>query len=245
MASTMLQTGGFVLGILGIVALIAAVGMNNWSSQDRQGDVVTSVYTYKGLWRNCEVTTAGLTECRPFYGLLGYSGSFQAVRALMIVGIVMGVISALLGLFSLKCFKMGSMEDSPRAKMTLTAGIMFIVAGICGIAGASIYANQIVASYMRTMYNPNYGGNEGIGGMGGGGFGGNSIPRYTFGPALFVAWIGGALVLLGGILDCVAYKGLVPEKSSYGAVAYKAPSHSNATSVHTVKEEGRRDQKYV
>lgn len=141
----------------------------------------------------------------------------------MIVGIVMGVISALLGLFSLKCFKMGSMEDSPRAKMTLTAGIMFIVAGgyntilvvlrplrtcvtlcatwstdnqiylsrlnrqntdsqfyysgICGIAGASIYANQIVASYMRTMYNPNYGGNEGIGGMGGGGFGGNSIPR--------------------------------------------------------------------
>lgn len=74
MASTMLQTGGFVLGILGIVALIAAVGMNNWSSQDRQGDVVTSVYTYKGLWRNCEVTTAGLTECRPFYGLLGYSG---------------------------------------------------------------------------------------------------------------------------------------------------------------------------
>ncbi|XP_062387267.1 claudin-18 isoform X2 [Sardina pilchardus] len=215
MASTMLQTGAFVLGILGVAALIAATAMNNWSSQDRQGNVVTAVYTYKGLWRNCEVSTSGFTECRPFYGLLGYAGSFQAVRALMIVGIVMGVISALISLFSLKCFRMGNMEDSTRGKMTLTAGILFMVAGICGIAGASIYANQIVASFRSTMYNYNDGGMGqmgGIGGMGGMG-GGNLIPRYTFGPALFVAWVGGALVLLGGILDCVAYKGLLPEKT--------------------------------
>lgn len=47
----------------------------------------------------------------------------------MIVGIVIGVISALISLFSLKCFKVGSMEDSNKAKMTLTAGIMFMVAG--------------------------------------------------------------------------------------------------------------------
>ncbi|XP_062387266.1 claudin-18 isoform X1 [Sardina pilchardus] len=247
MASTMLQTGAFVLGILGVAALIAATAMNNWSSQDRQGNVVTAVYTYKGLWRNCEVSTSGFTECRPFYGLLGYAGSFQAVRALMIVGIVMGVISALISLFSLKCFRMGNMEDSTRGKMTLTAGILFMVAGICGIAGASIYANQIVASFRSTMYNYNDGGMGqmgGIGGMGGMG-GGNLIPRYTFGPALFVAWVGGALVLLGGILDCVAYKGLLPEKTSYGAVAYKAPSHHNATVQHIATEEGRRDQKYV
>lgn len=47
----------------------------------------------------------------------------------MIVGIVMGVISALISLLSQKCFKVGNMEDSTRAKMTLTAGIMFMVGG--------------------------------------------------------------------------------------------------------------------
>lgn len=57
------------------------------------------------------------------------SGQFQAVRAMMVVGIVLGVIATVISLFSLKCFKMGSTEDSTKAKMTLTAGIMFIIAG--------------------------------------------------------------------------------------------------------------------
>lgn len=46
--------------------------------------------------------------------------------------------------------------------------------GLCGIIGPSIYANQIVASFMMTTYNPNYGGMNqmqmeemGMGGMGG------------------------------------------------------------------------------
>lgn len=234
---------GITRSVLGILAIIAATAMNNWSSEDRQGDVVTSTYNYKGLWRSCEVSTAGFTECRPFYGLLGYSGSFQAVRALMIVAIVMGVVSALIGLFSLKCLKVGRMEDLTRAKMTLTTGVMFLAAGICGIAGASIYANQLVASFMRTIRYPDYNGMmDGMGSMGMGGIGGNLTPRYTFGTALFVAWVGGALAVLGGVLHCVAYKGLASESIPYGTVAYKAPSHGSST---VVKEDGRRDQKYV
>lgn len=74
MAPSVLQNGGFILGLIGAAALIAATAMNKWSVKDRQGDVVTSIYTYKGLWQDCETTTAGLTECRPLYGLLGFSG---------------------------------------------------------------------------------------------------------------------------------------------------------------------------
>lgn len=63
-----------------------------------------------------------------------YSASYsiamlQAVRALMIVGIVLGVIGLLVSIFALKCIRIGSMEDSAKANMTLTSGIMFIVAG--------------------------------------------------------------------------------------------------------------------
>lgn len=57
------------------------------------------------------------------------SAQFQAVRAMMIVSVILGIIAGVISLFSLKCFKMGSTEDSTKAKMTLTAGIMFIIAG--------------------------------------------------------------------------------------------------------------------
>ncbi|KAG9343220.1 hypothetical protein JZ751_014199, partial [Albula glossodonta] len=221
MAATMLQTAGFVLGLLGVAAVIAATGMNNWASQDRQGNVVTSVYIYKGLWRTCEVATSGFTECRPFFTIIGLPGSFQAVRALMIVGIVMGAIGVLISICALKCIKMGTMEDAAKAKMTLTSGIMFIIAGLCAIAGASVYANQIVSSFMMTTYNSEYNGAMGgMGGMGGMGMGmgGTLTPRYTFGPALFVGWVGGAVLLIGGVVMCLAFRGLMPDKSRYALI---------------------------
>ncbi len=57
-------------------------------------------------------------------------GAFQAVRALMIVGVVLSIIGAFISIFSLKCLKTMNMEDSTKGKMSLTAGIMFIVAGM-------------------------------------------------------------------------------------------------------------------
>ncbi|XP_072547319.1 claudin-18 [Salminus brasiliensis] len=239
MANTILQTGGFVIGLIGVAAVIAATVINNWSTKDRQGDVVTSVYTYKGLWQDCEVSTSGFTECRPLYGILGYSGQFQAVRALMVIGVVLGLIASTISLFSLKCFKMGNTEDSTKAKMTLTAGIMFVVAGLCAIIGASVYANQIVASFIQTTYNANYGemSEMGMQGM-------NMGTTYTFGPALFVAWIGAGLLLIGGVLKCVAFKGMhADSKPTYNAVAYKVPAQSR--SADEGSERGNREQKYV
>ncbi|XP_072296527.1 claudin-18 [Eucyclogobius newberryi] len=243
MAPSVLQNGGFVLGLLGSSALIAATAMSKWSVKDRQGALLTSVYTYKGLWQDCETTSAGLTECRPLYGLLGFSGSFQAVRALMIVGVVLGVLSTLLSIFSLQCLTMNSMADSTKGKMSLTAGIMFITAGVCGIAGASIYANQIVSTFQMSAnnnYNNNYGGGGGFGGqygggMGGGGMGmGAGIQTYTFGPALFVAWIGGGVLLIGGILKCLAFRGMVKdEKPRYPGVVYKPQSHTKGQDHHS------------
>lgn len=47
----------------------------------------------------------------------------------MIVGIVLGAIGCLIAIFALKCLKMGNMEDNLKATMTLTAGIMSLLAG--------------------------------------------------------------------------------------------------------------------
>lgn len=47
----------------------------------------------------------------------------------MIVGIVLGVIATVIGIFALKCLKIGNMEDNVKATMTLTTGIMFALSG--------------------------------------------------------------------------------------------------------------------
>ncbi|XP_023270575.1 claudin-18-like isoform X1 [Seriola lalandi dorsalis] len=248
MAPSVLQNGGFILGLIGAAALIAATAMNKWSVKDRQGEVVTSVYTYKGLWQDCETASSGFTECRPLYGILGFSGAFQAVRALMIVGVVLSVLGAVIAVFSLTCLTMNSMEDTTKAKMSLTAGIMFIISGVCGIAGASMYANQIVASYRLSTYSNYRGGmmQEGLGFGGGLGGGMGGVPTYTFGPALFIAWIGGGVLLIGGVLKSLAFREMVKdEKQRYPGVAYKPQSRTKTDPGDQHSEGGKREQNYV
>ncbi|XP_023043630.1 claudin-18 isoform X3 [Piliocolobus tephrosceles] len=52
--------------------------------------------------------------------------------------------------------------------------------------------------------------------------------RYTFGAALFVGWVAGGLTLVGGVMMCIACRGLAPEETNYKAVSYHASGHSVA-----------------
>ncbi|XP_034091602.1 claudin-18-like [Gymnodraco acuticeps] len=224
MAVSMIQLIGFMLSGLGQFLISAATAMDMWSLQDRSFTVVTNIYTYSGLWNVCVGTSYGTTQCRPYFTILGLPALLQAVRALMIVGIILGAIGVVIAIFALKCLKIGNMEDSIKATMTLTAGVMIILAGVCGIAGVSAFANLIVQSFRFTTYSD--GGYGGGGGGGLGGLSGNLTPRYTFGPALFVGWIGAAVLFIGGIMLCLACRGMTSETTQrYDGMAYKAPSH--------------------
>ncbi|XP_005406808.1 PREDICTED: claudin-18 isoform X1 [Chinchilla lanigera] len=219
MSTTTCQVVGFLLALLGLAGCIAATGMDMWSTQDLYDNPVTAVFQYEGLWRSCVKQSSGFTECRPYFTILGLPAMLQAVRALMIVGIVLGAISILVSIFALKCIRIGGMEDSAKAKMTLTSGIMFIISGICAIIGVSVFANMLVTNFWMStasMYGT-------MGGMV------QTVQtRYTFGAALFVGWVAGGLTLIGGVLMCIACRGLAPEQTSYKAVSYHASGHNVA-----------------
>ncbi|XP_034737060.1 claudin-18-like [Etheostoma cragini] len=224
MAATLCQVMGLLLSLLGVAGIIAATGMDQWATEDLFDNPVTAIFSYSGLWNSCVRQSSGFTECRPYFTILGLPALLQAVRALMIVGIVLGAIGCLIAIFSMKCLKMGNMEDNIKATMTLTSGIMFLLAGVCGIAGVSAFANLIVQSFRFTTYAD--GGFSSFGGAGIGGLSGNLTPRYTFGPALFVGWIGGAILFVGGIMMCLACRGMTPDRNrAYDGMAYKAASH--------------------
>ncbi|XP_041912776.1 claudin-18-like isoform X1 [Alosa sapidissima] len=220
MAVTMCQVMGFVLGLLGLGGIIAATAMDPWSTEDLYSNPVTAIYTYSGLWRSCVRQSSGFTECRPYFTILGLPGLFQAVRALMIVGIVLAAIGVLIGIFALKCIRMGNMEDNVKATMTLSSGALFILAGICAIAGVSVFANLIVVNFNFTTYSSvnTFGGAAGVN------FGGPLTPRYTFGSALFVGWVGGAVLLVGGIMMCLACRAMMPDRQEpYKGTSYRPP----------------------
>ncbi|XP_004625048.1 claudin-18 isoform X2 [Octodon degus] len=219
MSVTACQGLGFVVSLIGFAGVIAATCMDQWSTQDLYNNPVTAVYNYQGLWRSCVRESSGFTECRGYFTLLGLPAMLQAVRALMIVGIVLGAISILVSIFALKCIRIGGMEDSAKAKMTLTSGIMFILSGICAIIGVSVFANMLVTNFWMSTANM-------YGSMGG--MVQTVQTRYTFGAALFVGWVAGGLTLIGGVLMCIACRGLVPDQTNYKAVSYHASGHNVA-----------------
>ncbi|XP_013041560.3 claudin-18 isoform X1 [Anser cygnoides] len=209
MSTTICQVMGFIVSSLGVAGCMVSTAMDMWSTQDLYDNPVTAVFQYQGLWRSCVRQSSGFTECRPYFTILGLPAMFQAVRALMIVGIVLGILGLLVCIFALKCIRIGNMEDSAKANMTLTSGIMFIVAGLCAITGVSVFANMLVTNFWMSTTNM-YQGMQ------------NVQNRYTFGSALFVGWVAGGLALVGGIMMCLACRGMVPEESRYKAVSYNA-----------------------
>lgn len=71
-----LQTTGFVSGAIGMAGVFAATLMDVWCGRTQQEQHVTSIYTYKGLWKDCEVSSSGFhpPECQSLYSHLNYSG---------------------------------------------------------------------------------------------------------------------------------------------------------------------------
>ncbi|XP_056459720.1 claudin-18-like isoform X1 [Gadus chalcogrammus] len=225
MAATLCQVMGFILSLIGVAGMVVATAMDPWATQDLMDNPVTSVYIFSGLWKACVRQSSGFTECRPYFTIMGLPALLQAVRALMIVGIILGAIGCLVAIFALKCLKMGNMEDNIKATMTLAAGILNLLAGVCGIAGVSAFANLIVQSFRFNNYAEGGFSLGGGGGMGGvSGMGSGLRPQYTFGPALFVGWIGSAILVIGGVLMCLACRGMVSEDKRYDGTAYKAAS---------------------
>ncbi|KAL2301023.1 hypothetical protein Nmel_011580 [Mimus melanotis] len=238
MSTTLCQVMGFLVSSLGVGGSIMATAMDTWSTQDLYDNPVTAVFQYQGLWRSCVRQSSGFTECRPYFTILGLPAMFQAVRALMIVGIVLGILGLFVCIFALKCIRIGSMEDTAKANMTLTSGIMFIVAGLCAITGVSVFANMLVTNFWMSTTNMYQGmGMQNVQNrwvlswlcvLHSGNVPQGCCSRtvrlweYTFGSALFVGWVAGGLALVGGIMMCLACKGLIPEESRYKAVSYNA-----------------------
>ncbi|XP_051851826.1 claudin-7 [Antechinus flavipes] len=198
MANSGLQLLGFTMAALGWVGLIACTAIPQWQISSYAGDnIITAQAVYKGLWMECISQSTGLISCKMYDSVLALPASMQATRALMVVSLVLGFLAMMVAAMGMKCTRCGGDDKVKKARIAMTGGIVFIVAGLAALIACSWYGHQIVTDF----YNP-------------------LVPmntKFEFGSAIFIGWAGSALVFLGGALLSCSCPG------SEGKAGYRPP----------------------
>ncbi|XP_030043555.1 claudin-7 [Microcaecilia unicolor] len=211
MANSGLQMLGFVLALLGWIALIVATIMPQWRMSSYANDnIITAVAIYQGLWMACTTLSTGQISCKVYDSILQLDSALQATRALMVVSIVFGVLGMAVSAMGMKCTKCGGEDKVKKSRIAMVGGFLFLIGGLCALIACSWYGHQIIQDF----YNPYTPVNS----------------KYEFGAGVFIGWAGSLLAILGGaLLTCSCTK-----KSGYSGRQYPKPAKSKAPS--TTKE---------
>ncbi|CAI9592207.1 unnamed protein product [Staurois parvus] len=149
-----------------------------------------------GTVMSCVTQSTGQIQCKVYDSLLQLDAALQATRALMVVAIILGIFGMAISTMGMKCTKCGGDDKVKKARIAMTGGFVFLVAGLAALIACSWYGNQII----RDFYNPLTPVNT----------------KYEFGAGVFLGWAGSFLVLIGGaLLACSC-----PRKSGYNTKGY-------------------------
>lgn len=179
MANKGLQLLGYALAVLGLVALITGTIMPQWQMSAYVGDnIITAVAMYQGLWMSCAYQSTGQIQCKIYDSMLQLNSALQATRALMVVSIVFTVIGLGVASMGMKCTNCGGDDKVKKSRIAMTGGIFIVLGALCAIIACSWFSYQIIRDFYSPLTPVN--------------------TKYEFGGAIFVAWTGAFLTVLGG-----------------------------------------------
>ncbi|KAJ8378862.1 hypothetical protein AAFF_G00233640 [Aldrovandia affinis] len=172
------QTLGFALAGLGSLGVIVICALPMWKVTAFIGaNIVTSQVFWEGLWMNCVLQSTGHMQCKAYDSMLALPRDLQAARALVVFSIAVAVAAALLGVAGARCTTF--LRDAvSKAKVTIVSGVVFIAAGVLCLIPVCWSASTLITGF----YNP-------------------LVPtgqKGELGAALYVGWMAGALLILGG-----------------------------------------------
>lgn len=181
MANSGLQILGFALALLGTVGLIVGTILPQWKMSAFVGsNIITAVSMYEGLWMSCAFQSTGQIQCKVYDSILQLNSALQATRALMIVSIIVTFAGLGVACMGMKCTTCGGDDKVRKGRIAMTGGIVILIGALCSIVACSWYANDII----RAFYDPFTPVNT----------------RYEFGAAIFIAWAGAFLAVVGGAM---------------------------------------------
>uniref|UniRef100_A0A8C7EL45 Claudin n=1 Tax=Neovison vison TaxID=452646 RepID=A0A8C7EL45_NEOVI len=182
MASMGLQVMGIALAVLGWLGAILSCALPMWRVTAFIGSsIVTSQTIWEGLWMNCVVQSTGQMQCKVYDSLLALPQDLQAARALIVVSILLAAFGLLVALVGAQCTNCVQ-DDTAKAKITIVAGVLFLLAAVLTLVPVSWSANTII----RDFYNPLVASGQ----------------KREMGASLYIGWAASGLLLLGGALLC-------------------------------------------
>uniref|UniRef100_UPI00398E583C claudin-4-like n=1 Tax=Pristiophorus japonicus TaxID=55135 RepID=UPI00398E583C len=199
MVSVGLQILGMALSVVGWVCAIVSCALPQWGVSSFIGtNILTAQITWEGLWMDCVVQSTGQMVCKIYDSLLALSPDRQAARALMVIAAVLGVLGIIVGTVGAKCTNCMK-DEATKAKVAVTSGVTFILAGLLVLIPAAWSANTIIGDF----YNPSV----------------TEAQKMELGSAIYIAFAAAGLLLLGGALLCCS----CPKEGSNFSVKYKRP----------------------
>ncbi|XP_078491419.1 claudin-18 [Ciona intestinalis] len=170
-----------ILYVIAFILEVVTVFLPYWKRNDLEDTLNDSIVRHEGLWIRCQTFATGNWDCDDFNRFfLGLPTELQAARGFSLsslfisfIGISLAVAATVLSAKSLQ------------NKLTIASGGVSMLAGLLIIAAVSWYANDIRIQHVYLTRLRLTGG---------------SGTRYTFGYALFIGWVGGALQVVGSIM---------------------------------------------
>ncbi|XP_034406944.1 claudin-7-A-like [Cyclopterus lumpus] len=177
MANSGLQILGFALSLIGLIGLIIGTILPQWKMSAYVGDnIITAIAMYEGLWMSCAFQSTGQIQCKVYDSILQLNS--KQTRALMIVSIIVTVAGLGVACMGMKCTNCGGDDKTRKSRIAMVAGIIILIGSLCAIVACSWYAHDIIQAF----YNPFTPVNT----------------KYEFGSAIFIAWAGSFLAVVGG-----------------------------------------------
>ncbi|XP_034722865.1 claudin-4-like [Etheostoma cragini] len=200
MVSAGFQMMGTALCIIGWIGVIITCALPQWKVTAFVGqNIVTAQTTWEGIWMTCVVQSTGQMQCKVYDSMLALTSDLQAARALTIISVLLGVLGILLSLAGGKCTNCVE-DESAKAKIGVTSGVIFIIAGVLCLVPVCWTANTIIQNFYSPMLGPD---------------------KRELGASLFIGWGASGLLILGGALLCAN----CPPKDNFSA-KYSAPRSS-------------------
>ncbi|KAK2882047.1 claudin-4-like [Channa argus] len=182
-----IQIVGFCLAIVGCFGTILICGLPMWKMSAFIGaNIITAQIFWEGLWMNCVIQSTGVSQCKNYDSVLALPQELQVARALICVSIAVTVLAIGFTVVGARCTSFCSYDLRTKTNYGIAGGVVFILAGLLCLIPVSWSAYTIITGF----YNPlTADGRQG-----------------ELGASIYVGWISGALLVIGGGMLCGTYR---------------------------------------
>ncbi|XP_024133479.1 claudin-4 [Oryzias melastigma] len=175
MFSMLLQILGFVLGIISFFGTIFVCTHHVWKMTTLIGENILITW---GFWERCVTWSTGQIDCMYYDSLVVLPQDLRIARMAMVIAIIAALLGAIL-VVSWGEFINFIYEESSRDILVIAAGIAFICAGV--LVHIALYWSAI--AIIKDFYSI-----------------GSSILKAELGDVLYIGWVPGRFLIMGGAL---------------------------------------------